>query len=114
MNLTGQPIYERPEPAESDPAYLRKVRALPCIICWEYGLPQNSPSTAHHWIMGRGGNRKTPDREAIPLCDGHHQGTFDTSKVALHRNPAEWERLYGRDKEYSARVRAIIKGKAEI
>ena len=103
MNLTGRAPYVKGQPVKpsrpsgKDPAYLTRVRELPCCICAEWGLPQLSPTQSHHPIHGRHGNRKVPDRMAIPLCEGHHQGMFDTSKLALHREPAEWKRLYGRD-----------------
>ena len=103
MNLANRPPLGLKEPkANPDPAYLAKVRALPCIICVEFGLPQNSPTTAHHPIMGRYSNRKRPDCTAIPLCDGHHQGGFDTTKVAVHREPERWKRLYGKDTDWIA------------
>lgn len=88
-----------PQPG-SDPKYLADVRRLPCVICDAFGEIQLSPTTAHHWICGRGQGRRTPDREAIPLCDGHHQGDFDTSKTAIHRDRSEWVRKYGNDHEY--------------
>lgn len=113
MNITARPIYQKQGKASKDPAYLAKVRQLPCIICQEFGMPQLSPTQAHHPIHGRYGTRKSPDEMAIPLCEGHHQGNFDTSKIALHREPAKWKRLYGQDHEYSARVRDIIEGNAE-
>lgn len=102
MNLTGQPIHQKPTKASSDPAYLARVRELPCVICQAHGEPQNSPTQAHHCIHGRGGNRKTPDRMAIPLCEGHHQGLFDRSKVALHVEPSRWKVLYGKDTDWIA------------
>ena len=113
MNLTGQ--LPRPKgarltvaakPSGKDPAYLAWLHTLPCVICWEWGLPQLSPTQAHHCIHGRHSFRKVPDRKSIPLCEGHHQGDFDTSKVALHREPAEWKRLYGADVEWIGWVEA--------
>lgn len=106
MNLTGRPIYQKDPTYRTkrnsgdDPAYLDAVRRLPCCICQEYGMQQLSFTTAHHCIMGRGGNRKTPDRMAIPLCCGHHQGHFDKSKIALHKEPAAWREAYGLDTDW--------------
>lgn len=100
MNLTGQALHQKAEPKVANKAYLRAVRGLPCVICDAFGMQQLSLTAAHHWIMDRGGNEKTPDGQAIPLCDGHHQGTFDTTKVAIHREPAKWRELYGADHEY--------------
>ena len=95
-----QPIRQKGERQEKNPGYLARVRALPCCICEAFGEPQLSPTTAHHPIMGRYGTRKRPDSTAIPLCDGHHQGTFDTSKVAVHRELERWRGLYGEDTDY--------------
>lgn len=100
MNITGRPIYAKEGRPAPDPGYLAKVRQLPCVICEAFGEQQLSPTTAHHWIMGRGQTTKTPDCQAIPLCCGHHQGTFDTSKIAIHREPAKWREAYGEDSEY--------------
>ena len=73
-----------------DPEYVSALHSLPCVICDAFGEVQMSKTTVHHWIMGRAGTRRTPDRQALPLCDGHHQGMFDTSKVAIHREPKRW------------------------
>lgn len=102
MNITNRPIYQKPAKAAKDPDYLKRVRGLRCCICDGFGEAQNSPTQAHHPIHGRGGNLKTPDRMAIPLCEGHHQGDFDTSKIALHREPDMWREAYGIDREYVA------------
>lgn len=83
-----------------DPARLAAIHDLPCAICWNYGEPQNSPTQAHHTIHGRYGTRKSPDSMTISLCEGHHQGLVDTSKVALHREPDEWKRKYGSDVDW--------------
>ena len=100
MNLTGQTVEQRPEKVAKDPEYIARLHDMPCVICDAYGEPQNSPTTAHHVIHGRGGNLRTPDRMALPLCDGHHQGDFDTSKIALHREPAAWKEAYGLDTDW--------------
>ncbi len=102
MNLTGQPIRQKQERAQPDPAYLAAVRALPCCICEAWGMAQNSPTNAHHPICGRHGTRKRPDHTAIPLCDGHHQGDFDTTKIAIHRDRALWVEWYGEDTDWIA------------
>jgi hypothetical protein len=100
-NLANMPPFGLKQPkAKPDPAYLASVRELPCCICQAFGEPQLSPTAAHHVIHGRYGQRKTPDCMAIPLCEGHHQGGFDTSKTAIHREPAKWKRLYGPDTDY--------------
>lgn len=93
-----------------DPAYLSEIHRLPCIICDAYGEPQNSPTQAHHTTNGRFSNLRTPDRQAIPLCEGHHQGLLDTSKVAYHRDRAEWERRYGKDTDWISVTQDAIEG----
>lgn len=97
MNLTGQATRQKQPKAKPRPDYLEAVRQLPCCICAEFGEPQMSPTTAHHPIHDRFSTRKVPDVQAIPLCDGHHQGTFDHSKLALHQAPSRWRREYGPD-----------------
>lgn len=90
---------------QEDAAYLGRVRSLPCCICEAFGEEQLSPTTAHHVFHGRFSRLKTPDNMAIPLCDGHHQGDRDTSKLAIHRAKATWAERYGEDHEYSAATR---------
>ena len=103
MNLANRPpIGLKADKAAPDPAYLAKVRELPCCICEAFGEYQASPTTAHHPIHGRFSQRKVPDRMAIPLCDGHHQGNFDRSKIAVHAEPTKWKRLYGEDHLFTA------------
>ena len=85
-----------------DRAYLADVRRLPCVICEAWGFRQQSPTEAHHTICARFGQDKTPDREAIPLCDGHHQGKFERGRIAIHEDKALWQDHYGSDREYIA------------
>lgn len=97
-DLTNRgPMGLKPEKAPKDPDRLTAVRNLPCCICHEYWMPQFSPTQAHHCIHGRFSAKKAPDNMAIPLCEGHHQGLLDTSKIAIHNRPSEWKRLYGED-----------------
>lgn len=103
MNLSNRgPLGQRQPKQKPDPGYLRRVRQLPCCICEAFGEPQNSATQAHHPIHGRFSQRKTPDRMAVPLCEGHHQGLVDRSKIALHREPAAWREAYGEDHEWVA------------
>ena len=82
--------------------HLARVRALPCCICEAWGLPQLSPTQAHHAMDGRFSTVRVPDAESIPLCEGHHIGLMDTSKIAYHRQPALWREEYGSDREWIA------------
>ena len=85
--------------AGDDPAYLAAVRALPCCICAGWGLPQTTPTEAHHAICGRYGQHKTPDRMAIPLCRDHHTGPY-----GIHTQRAHWVEQFGLDVEYIAQT----------
>lgn len=108
-NLANKPPMGLKQPrAGKDPEYLRKVRGLRCCICDAFGMQQLSPTQAHHCIHGRHGTIKTSDRMAIPLCEGHHQGDFDTSKIALHREPDLWKENYGLDTEWVAQTQDKI------
>jgi len=103
MNLASKPPLGLKVPkAKPDPKYLERVRGLPCCICEAYGEPQMSPTATHHPIHGRHGTRKVPDAMAIPLCEGHHQGLWDTTKLALHQAPQEWRLKYGPDTDWVA------------
>ena len=111
MNLANRPPLGQKSPkAKPIPEYLARVRELPCVVCHAYGEPQNSPTTAHHPIHGRMSQRKAPDDMAIPLCEGHHQGQFDASKTAIHREPSKWKRLYGPDFDWIAVTQDRLKG----
>ena len=86
-----------------DPAYLAIIHELPCVICEAFGFRQTSITEAHHTICGRFSGRKTPDRQAIPLCQCHHQGLRfdrDKEKLAIHNGKESWVAAYGEDVEY--------------
>ena len=85
-----------------DPAYLARVAELPCCICEAFGECQSSRTQVHHVFHGRFSQHKTPDRMAIPLCEGHHLGQWDTSKLAIHKAKETWRLKYGEDHNYSA------------
>lgn len=103
MNLTSRPaLGQKPLRYKKDPAYLAKVHSLPCCICEAFGEVQQSPTEAHHVFCGRFSQIKTPDDMAIQLCDGHHQGKFDRSKLAIHAAKETWVAAYGPDTDYVA------------
>lgn len=95
------PRFRQPRPP-ANPEYLQRVRELPCCICEAFGEVQLSPTQAHHTICGRFGSLKTPDECAIPVCEGHHLGLLDTSKVAIHNGKKTWVEKYGPDTDYIA------------
>ena len=103
-------VDRRKRDGKEDLAYLEKIRECPCIVCAIHGEPQATPTTAHHTKDGRGSQTKTGDREAIPLCDCHHQGQLANSKVAIHREPAKWAELYGRDIDYLEATKKMLEG----
>jgi hypothetical protein len=57
----------RRENADRDPAYLARVRKLPCLI-----RPCQRRSQAHHAGEHPTLGQKAPDITAIPLCRQHH------------------------------------------
>jgi|TARA_B100000780_G_C20998025_1_gene399257 hypothetical protein len=90
--------------AKKDPKFLSKLHEMDCCICKAFNLPQSSPTQAHHIIHDRFSGKKTADNLAIPLCEGHHQGLWDSSKLAIHQSPKEWRDLYGPDWSYSQEI----------
>lgn len=108
-NLAGlPPLGQKVVRQMPRPDYLAAVRELPCCICVAFGHKQDSHTQAHHPIHGRYSARKSPDVTAIPLCEGHHQGLRDTSKVALHQEPSKWKRLHGPDTDWVAGTQDLL------
>ena len=124
MNLTGQAVYQKgektpPKPrkriprvskkkaahkaspeGQDDAAYISALHNLPCVICEVFGEIQQSRTTVHHWFSGRCSAVRTPNREALPFCDGHHQARWDKTKLAIHDGKETWAEKYGNDHEY--------------
>jgi hypothetical protein len=98
MNISQRDPVPKTGKPKKDRAHLAKVGALPCCICHEYGLQQLSRTQVHHCKDGmHNAFRKSSDLETIPLCEGHHQGLRDTSKIAFHQDRHEWNERYGED-----------------
>jgi len=102
MNLTRQqPRQKAVFKKRKDPRYLGLVASLPCVICWEFDMKQNSPTEVHHCKSGRFSQQKTPDFMTIPLCHSHHHKLRaypgDEGKTGFHNDQAAWESLYGED-----------------
>lgn len=108
MNLTG--LAPRPKTGKpiKDLKHLARVAQLPCVICYTYGLQQVSPTQVHHCCHDRFGTLRESDRATIPLCEGHHQGLRDTSKIAIHREKQAWRDRYGPDYAYLPWVKAQL------
>ena len=107
MNIPTSPVTQKPVKAKPDPDYLDAVRELPCCIGANFDSPCCGPVAAHHTIHGRYGQRKTPDRQAIPLCWAHHQGP-----LGIHTTPQWWRDNFGADTDYIAATQdKILQGK---
>lgn len=100
--------YRASEEGQDALDYMGRVRAGGCIICRLFGEQQLSPTQAHHPIHGRYSARKAPDKDCLGICEGHHQGNFDTSKIALHREPDKWKDRYGLDTDYIKEQRKLV------
>ena len=119
-NLTGRPgpglkaapkKSRRQKQGKVDLPYLDLIRQLPCIVCLTHGLHQTSRTTAHHVTCGRYSQDKEDDRNAIPLCDDHHQGQFSNLKIAFHRERSLWIETYGEDTDYLELTARLIADK---
>lgn len=95
-------------------AYMARIRALPCIICVEWEMHQNSPTEAHHPKSGRYGQRKESDFKTLPLCHSHHNKLRpypgDDDKIGFHNAQETWEALYGLDHEWLDKVADMLAG----
>lgn len=92
--------------AVKDPAYLEWLRTLPCCVCAEWhgnatnaiaGLHQpiqHSPTEAAH-VGARGLGQRCDDREALPICTGHHR----TGPLAHHILGKKFWSYHGLDRE---------------
>ena len=101
------PFKRRKKPTD-DPHRLAMIHALPCVICVKFDMTQWSRTQAHHCIHGRHSTKKRADEMTIPLCEGHHQGLLDTSKIPLHHAPGKWRENYGLDTDYLEHVNEAI------
>jgi len=98
MNLLNRPpLGQKQAKAKPDPAYLARVRELPCCICEAFGFSASRADVFAPHDCGRFGQHKTPDRQAIPLCHHHHQGA-----QGIHTDKTAWVQEYGDDREYIA------------
>ena len=100
--------WKRPAKTDSATERSKQVHNTPCMICHKYGMEQLSRTAEHHWINGRFSGALTPDEEMLPLCEGHHQGLKDTSKIAIHKETDGWAASYGRDKDWLEYANKLI------
>ena len=82
--------------------YMGYVATLGCVCC------KRIPVEVHHPIVGRFSQKRAPHFHTIPLCDTHHQGKWDPSGPAIHKDRAEWVELYGADYDYIAETQSEI------
>lgn len=104
-NITRQQVRQKVRITKrKDPRHIEMVASMPCVICFEYDMRQNSPTEVHHCKSGRFGQKKTPDYMTIPLCHSHHNKLRaypgDEGKIGFHNMQATWESLYGEDTEW--------------
>lgn len=97
----------KPEKVDDDPAYLNRVRGLPCACC---GKPP--PNEAHHcrdkpdfderglYVQTPGAGRKSHDRDAIPLCGPCHR--------MFHLDRPRFRQLAGKDYSHIGPTRAAF------
>ncbi len=92
---------------KAEKLHLSKVAALGCICCAIDGRGWR-PANIHHIREGYGMGQRAPHMETLPLCEGHHQGLRDCSKVAFHKSPIVWREWYGEERQLVAAVNATI------
>lgn len=96
-NLAGlPPLGLKDTTPKKDPEHLARVAELPCICC------RRKPVEAHHCTHGRYSQRKSSDRETIPLCRACHW--------RLHNHPAEWKADFGLDFDWLPVVADMLEG----
>lgn len=69
--MQRRPATPRTREQGGDPAYLVLVRGLSC--CLHVLGSCTGAIEAHHHTHGRGMGKKTPDDQAMPLCEKHHR-----------------------------------------
>lgn len=98
----------RPKHTAAEDAYLSGITALGCEACDIDEHPDTLAAVHHPRHDERGQNYgmggRAPHKRGIPLCEGHHQGKVDTSKIAIHDDPLAFEARYGTEEELLART----------
>ena len=104
-----------PKHTAAEDARLGAVAALGCIACEKDGYP-GTPACVHHLRTRPDGQRygtglRAPHSRTIPLCEGHHQGMLDTTKLAFHKNPKAFEARYGSELQLLEETNARLETK---
>jgi len=92
---------------QEDPAYLDRVRALPCRVCGA------TPSEPHHpkGLEFCAAGEKADDHDAFLLCPTCHR----TGRRAFHLMGSKaWERLFGPQRDHVAATRATLGSMKEV
>lgn len=99
----------KPPKAKKDPAYLAKVRELPCVCCGAHG-----PNEAHHCrdlpdFRERGLYKRVPgaamkshDHDTIPLCPHCHW--------LFHNRRPDFHAICGKDYGHIGVTRIAVSG----
>lgn len=112
MNLAQKPpMGLKDQRPAADPAYLARVRELPCCICGRWPVdahhcrslpPANEP---HAYTRLPAHGRKSGDRDTIPLC---HDGCHQVGPLSFHQDKHGWERRNGPDYGFIPATRAAV------
>lgn len=86
----------RPRPqTEAEREHSAAIHRMRCWACEVDKDPCPPPSAGHHIKEEYGAGQKASDWEMLPLCEGHHQGNIDRTRLAYHRAPRTWCARYG-------------------
>jgi len=91
---------------KAEKEYMNRVTALGCVAC-EIDGNFDTPCGIHHPRHGEDGQNvgtggRSEHTRGIGLCEGHHQGLLDTTKIAIHRDPEGFTARYGTEEELVA------------
>lgn len=93
-------------------AHMERVRGLPCVICYHWGMVPAGRIVAHHVFHGRFSQGRADDLLTIPLCCGHHNqdepGEYPSTHIPIHHQKATWVELYGEDHTWMPWVQDML------
>lgn len=97
-----------PHATKEEKAHVARVAEMDCKACIKDGVPP-APTCIHHIRSGYGTAQRASNYEVLPLCEGHHQGLLDATKLAFHQAPRTWQLRYGTEIELLQEVYADLK-----